>query len=103
MINHWTVFEGIQNGRRSERARVTLSPKKIIGMNAHAYKAFGSPSAVELMIDGNRNLLGLRRCDPDKKNAFKIKRHAGTFYKIAAGSFLTHFRIKPTARCFSKK
>lgn len=97
MINHWTVFEGMQNGRRSERVRVTLNRHRTMVLNQVAYKGIGEPKAVELMFDANRKLIGLRRCDPGKKNAFFIRpSKQGRHVSIALGSFLTHFDIKPT-------
>lgn len=97
MIKHWNVFEGVQGGKRREKARVTMAPNKTIGMNEHAYLAIGSPSAVEMMFDANRNMIGLRPCDPHKKNVFEVRRRLkGKHFAISAGAFLTHFDIKPT-------
>jgi len=98
MISHWTVFEGIPNRKRKELARVTLSPNRSLLLNAHAYQAFGEPKAVEMLFDGNRNLIGLRPCDPHKKNAFEFRSAGGRSNRnvaISLGAFLTHFGIKP--------
>ena len=56
MINHWTVFEGMQNGRRSERVRVTLNKHRTMVLNQVAYQGIGAPKAVELMFEGYVNL-----------------------------------------------
>ena len=97
MIDHWTVFEGMQNGRRSQRPRVTLNKHRTMVMNQIAYKGIGAPKAVELMFDTNRKLIGLRSCDPAKKNAFSIRpSKQGRHVSIALGAFLTHFDIKPS-------
>jgi hypothetical protein len=97
MINHWTIFEGMQNGRRRQRVRVTLNKHRTMVLNQVAYKGIGEPKAVELMFDANRNMIGLRRCDPAKKNAFHIRpSKQGRHVSIALGAFLTHFEIKPT-------
>jgi len=78
-------------------ARVTLGKSRTILLNAHAYEAFGAPAAVELLFDGNRNVIGLKPCDPQKKNAFPFRKSKqGKHVQIAVGSFLTHFEIKPT-------
>ena len=97
MINHWTVFEGMQNSRRSQRVRVTLNKQRTMVLNQIAYKEMGEPKAVELMFDAGRKLIGVKRCDQGKKNAFHI-RHSkqGRHVSIALGAFLTHFEIKPT-------
>ena len=77
-------------------ARITLSPNRTLEMNAHAYRSFGEPRAVELLLDGNRNLIGLKPCDPHKKNAFEFKRRVkDSRARISIGAFLTHFKIKP--------
>jgi len=98
MIAHWTVFEGVPNGRRSELARITLGPNRSLQFNAHAYQAFGEPKAVEMLFDGNRKMMGLRPCDPQKKNAFTFRPAGGRAtknFRVSIGAFLTHFGIKP--------
>ena len=104
MIKHWRVFEGYQGGKRRDKARVTMNPNKTIGMNEHAWKAFGAPTAVEMMFDGHRNMIGLRPCDPHKQNAFTIKKRLnGKHFAISAGAFLNHFDIKPTRTMLFEK
>lgn len=96
MINHWTKFEGMPNGRRKEMGRVTLGPNSTISFNAHAYKSFGEPAAVELSFDENNKLIGLLPCDPHKKNAFPFRRRpTHKRATVSVGAFLTHFKIKP--------
>ena len=92
----WNVYEGSPNGRRREKARVTIGVNKAILMNEHAFVAFGSPSAVQLMFDGNRRLIGMRQCDPDKKNAFPVKPALqGKHHIVYAGGFFSHIDLKP--------
>jgi hypothetical protein len=63
-------------------------------MNAVAYRALGSPTAVEFYYDEHSKKIGLRRCDPSKKFAFKVKQEKGKeHYLIYAGAFCTHFAI----------
>lgn len=65
-------------------------------MNQHAHVAFGSPSAVQLMFDGNWRLIGMRPCDPQKKNAFPVKiALQGKHHIIHAGGFFSHINLKP--------
>ena len=98
MISHWKRFEGVPNGRRREMARITLGPNCTISFNAHAFRSFGEPSAIELFFDGNRNMIGLLPCDPHKKNAFPIrKRRSSKHVHVSIDAFLTHFKIKPTS------
>lgn len=92
----WKIFEGNPNGRRRDKARVTLGPSRTFLLNEHAHRAIGSPGAVELMFDGNRRLIGMRPCDPHKANAFPLKRASGRLKHriISAGAFLTHNKLK---------
>lgn len=97
MLQHWTIFEGMPNGKRREMARVTLGPNRALVLNGHAYNAMGEPRAVEMMFDANRNMIGLRPCDPHKKNAFVFKQSKqGKHVQLSIGAFLTHLDIKPT-------
>jgi hypothetical protein len=94
MIDQLQRFEGTSNGRYTDQIRITLSPRKYFAMNGVAYKALGSPSAVEFYFDEHSKKIGLRRCDPSKKFAFKVRQQKGKeHYMIYAGAFCTHFAI----------
>jgi hypothetical protein len=94
MIDQLKRFEGSSNGRFSDQVRITFSPRKYFAMNAVAYKALGSPAAVEFYFDEHSKKIGLRRCDPSKKFAFRVKQEKGKdHYLIYAGAFCTHFAI----------
>lgn len=94
MIKHFVTFDGSPYGRRSEKARVTLGPKKTILLNRLAHEAFGTPAAVELLFDENAKQIGLKPCDPHRRNAFPLtKRKDGNHRIIHAGAFCTHFGI----------
>lgn len=99
MIEHWKLFEGAPNGRRKERARITIGKNKAFLINYVAYQAVGGPSAVELLFDEHRSKIGIRPCDPKKQNAFPVKSVRKSSHKfIHAGAFLTHFDINITRR-----
>ena len=94
MIDQLKRFEGTANGRNLSQVRITLSPRKYFGLNALAYKALGSPSAVEFYFDEHSKKIGFRRCDPSKKFAFRVKQEKGKqHYLIYAAAFCTHFAI----------
>lgn len=96
MSMQWTTFTGKEFGRRSkDEVRVTLGPKCNIHLNGKAFDALGSPAAVELSFEGNRRLIGLKRIDPTKPNAFRVKPHTGKYKMIHAAAFCQHFRIRP--------
>lgn len=92
----WEPFNGRQHRRTSTReARVTLGRQNVIYMNLVAHDAFGAPAAVEMLYDGNRRIIGLKPCDPQKRNASRIMPHAGGSYRrIQASAFCQHFRLK---------
>jgi hypothetical protein len=92
----WTTFEGRQYSKtKSREARVTLGHKSTFYLNGVAYEAMGRPSAVEMLFEGNERVIGLRRTDPSKKNAFKLRLHGkGNYWRLAASAFCKHFRIK---------
>jgi hypothetical protein len=99
MLEHWKLFEGAPNGRRREKARITLGQKKAFMLNRYAYEALGAPSAVELLFDEHRDMIGIRPCDPRKQNAFPIKSvRNGSHKHIHAGAFLMHFAVSVTRR-----
>lgn len=95
MMKHWTVFEGRPNGAARDVPRVTLGPNSTILVNEAAWARMGRPEAVELMYDAPNRLIGMRRTDPKRANAFPLKQKPKTRYRsIAAGAFLRHFGIK---------
>jgi len=94
MIDQLKRFEGSANGRNVDQVRITFSPRKYFALNTIAYKALGSPSAIEFYYDEHLKKIGFRRCDPSKKFAFKVKQEKGKqFYLIYAGAFCTHLAI----------
>ena len=97
MINrHWSIFEGRAYGRsRSDELRVTLGQRHVFYLNKAAYEVLGRPTAVELRYDGNRRIIGMRRCDPRVRNAFTVKPHStGNYRKIHAAAFCRHYRLR---------
>lgn len=97
MKRKWETFEGQQFRLEARRVpRVTLGRKGTFYLNGIAYKALGSPSAVEMLFDGNERIIGIKATDAGKRNAFLIKDHgkAGSYKRISAAAFCTHYRIK---------
>lgn len=92
----WTTFEGRAYGRsRSDEIRVTLSDRAVFYLNKSAYDVLGRPAAVELKLDGNRRIIGMKPADARRRNAFLLKSHCnGTYRKINAAAFCKHFRLR---------
>ena len=94
MIDQLKRFEGSSNGRNSDRVRITLSPRKYFALNAAAFRALGNPHAVEFYFDDHGKKIGLRRCEPAKKFAFRVRKEKNKdHFLIYAGAFCTHFLI----------
>ena len=95
MIDRFTRFEGSPNGKYKDMVRVTLSPRKFLGLNARAFQALGSPNAIEFYFDEHEKKIALRRCDPNKKYAFRVRKEKGKeYYVVYAAAFCTHYLIK---------
>ena len=98
MRTKWESFGGKQyRHTASVEPRVTLGVKGVFYMNGKAFEVLGSPRAVELFIDPNGRMIGMREVCHTRKNAFEVKMHgtAGSYRRISASAFLHHFRIKP--------
>lgn len=95
MIDRFKRFEGSPNGRFKDRVRVTLSAKKFFALNSTAFQALGSPAAIAFYFDEHEKKIALRRCDPSKKYAFRVRKEKGKeYYVIYAAAFCTHYLIK---------
>ncbi len=95
MNEKWIVFEGRPFPPKALPVpRVTIGSTGVIFLNRHAVAALGSPAAVELRYDAPRRLIGIKPADPSRENAFHLRRHAGTYLRIAAAAFCRHFRVK---------
>lgn len=104
MTDHWTTFEGRPfRFRANKEPRVTIGKKGTIYMNRKAHEALGQCTAVELLFDGERRMIGLKRTDPKKLNAFRVMPQCGKsgYRRISAASFCQHFRLNfRTTRLF---
>ena len=96
MKKNWSVFEGKQYvNRTSKEVRVTVGGKGIFYVNRVAYEALERPVAVEMLYDGETRTVGMRACDPRKRNAFKLMPHGGcNYWRIHAGAFCQHYGYK---------
>lgn len=96
MMRKWTTFEGRQYSKtKSREPRVTLGAMSTFYLNGVAYEAMGRPTAVEMLFEGNENVIGLKPTDPAKRNAFRLRLHGkGNYWRLAASAFCKHFRIK---------
>jgi hypothetical protein len=97
MQPRWEKFNGRPFVPRITEPRVTMGKRGVIYLNDKAYDALKRPAAVELMLDGNQRLIGLKPIDARRTNAFPVRNHRGAYKRIHAAAFCQHFRIKPTS------
>src|SRR6266581_6931752 len=76
-------------------AYVSIQKKGIIRMNTPAYALIDEPEAVELLFDGERQVLGLRAVDPAAEHAYMVRAHARSGSHLVSGAaFARHYDIE---------
>lgn len=79
----------------SERVHVTINRKGKIFLNQKAHKLMGSPLAVYLYYNREKDMIILERTDALRaRDAFLLREVPGTGRCIWANSFCKHFRIR---------
>jgi len=89
-------FEVFTNETASTSAKPTLSIHRngVILLNKAAYGKLGKPSAVELLFDSTRQLVGLRPADQVLPHTKSVRPNArGSAYLVTAARFLGHYNI----------
>lgn len=94
----WQRFD--KQGVRLVRApELTIQSKGTMSMNAAAHHLIGSPEAVELLYDGQANVIGIRPVPPDDPHAYPVRpvggKSTGTPHSfiLAGTAFLNFFGI----------
>ncbi|HEV3282610.1 MAG TPA: hypothetical protein VG010_00265 [Solirubrobacteraceae bacterium] len=80
---------------------ITIQKRGNLSLNPPAYKALGSPEAVELMYDRERRLIGLRKTDPESEVAYLVRPMAksASTWLISGTAFTAYYGIETdTAR-----
>jgi len=74
---------------------VTIQKRGTLSLNVPAYKALGSPEAVELLYDRDQNLMGLRKVDPATDHAYIVRPlgKGGSNWLISGKAFTTYYGI----------
>ena len=100
MIERWTEFQGRPGRRDRSEARVTLSNRNVLMLNAAAYEALGMPAAVKLSYEEDRRIIGLKPEDPSRTNAVPVRRNdKWSNRRIQLHPFCRHFGIDIGGRC----
>ena len=95
MIERWTEFQGSPNRVDSDGLRVTLNARGTLLLNNRTFEAMDTPSAVQLLFEENRNIIGLRAADPRLHNAFPVKQKDKQSNRLVhASPFCKHHGIK---------
>ncbi|MBX6765165.1 MAG: hypothetical protein K6T51_10995 [Rubrobacteraceae bacterium] len=78
---------------------VTIQRSGNFSLNKAAYDLLGSPEAVELLFDRERQLVGFRKTDPDNPRAFGLRAQGknAVSFMIAGRAFTRHYGIDTTA------
>jgi len=90
-------FETYQKGATKAETRpfVTLQVKGPIALNRPAYEALGRPPALELLFDPHKQVVGLKGCARDHRNAFPVRAvgNAKSSFMVAGKSFTNYYGI----------
>lgn len=75
---------------------VTIQRRGTISFNAAAYSALGEPSALELLFDAERNLVGFRPVDDTAEHAYGVRNQSGKPtgpYVLSGTAFVKYYGI----------
>ncbi len=75
-------------------AYVSIQKQGIIAFNRAAFALLGEPTAVELLYDRERSLVGLRRAEESASHALRVRTSsAGGTFVVSAARFVKHYGI----------
>jgi hypothetical protein len=91
---NWEVFKH-QGGRSATVMRVSLNTRGVLTLNQVAFDALLTPVAVELLFDGDENLIGLRPTGKDVRHSYPVRKQGtNKSYLIGAKAFVNYYRIE---------
>ena len=89
----WEKYSGGPSVSTHKRVHVTIRQRGDIYLNKFAWNVLGKPKAVALYYNRERDEIAMEPADPRRPENFPVQeRHTG--YRIAAGPFCQHFRIR---------
>lgn len=91
-------FETFHRHRASPSAEplVTIQRRGTISLNAAAFRALGSPAAVELLYHVDDRIVGLRSVDPHVSHSYLVRsasRAGSGPYVVSAAAFVRYYEI----------
>ena len=93
MDDDWIEFERRQHGATSEYY-ISLNDTGEFRMNAPLYEKFGRPEAVTLHFDPNSNRIGMRRSEPGRANALRVRNRRDSGWVVRSRVFLREWDIR---------
>ena len=78
----------------AKRLHVTLNANSVISLNNNVYNLMGKPEAVCLYYSRTRDTIGIVPVSPRMNEAFPVKPHLNTGWRISAAPFCRHFGIR---------
>lgn len=95
-IKRWTRFQGRPKGYlRGHGLSVKLSPRGEQYLNKAAWEAINCSSAVELLYDKNRHIIGISPIEAWHETSFPVISRTGTTGKLTRiNPFVSHFQLR---------
>ena len=93
-MHEFETFRRPRTGGSAEPL-VTIQRRGTISLNAAAYRALNSPTAVELLYDAGKRIVGLRSVDPHVSHSYLVRATGGggAPYLISAAAFTRYYEI----------
>lgn len=82
---------------RVKQPLVSLQRKGTFTLNRAAYLTLGEPTHVELLFDGEDQIIGFRAVDPSASTAYAVRStEPSGSYAVAGVAFVKHYEIDTT-------
>jgi len=78
----------------AKRLHVTINRHNVLSFNDNVYRLIGKPEAVCLYYSRTRDTIGMLPVSPRFNEAFPVKQHGRTGWRINAAPFCRHFGIR---------
>ena len=78
----------------AQRLHVTINRHNVLSFNNNVYRLIGKPEAVCLYYSRTRDTIGMLPVSPRFNEAFPVKQHGRTGWRINAAPFCRHFGIR---------
>ena len=90
----WERFNGGQNEPVKDRIHVTINKGRNFQLNTRVYDLMGKPEAVYLYFNRQQDSIAIEPTSARMPQAFHVKEHGRSGWRINATPFMRHFGIK---------